>query len=127
MYINPMISKWGMFEQAKKLILQSRRCRQQFAIALKSRVPVNISRLNLPNQLIINKLSWFKTFSTVALKNFPYKLNPQDIYSDTLTYFKNRFFMFESGDEFTQFDKYAEDYLQNPKFQTEVHQFKEEL
>ena len=41
-----------------------------FGFALKTKKPVDIARLNLPKQLIINKLSGFKTFSTTSLKAF---------------------------------------------------------
>jgi hypothetical protein len=47
-YINVSVSKWGMFEQARKIIFESRKVRQQFSISLKDKKPVDISKLNLP-------------------------------------------------------------------------------
>lgn len=117
-----------MYEQAKKIVFDSRRTRQQFAIALKNGNPVNVSKLNLPKQLIINKLSWFKNFSTVSLRKFPYKIHPIDIFCKSLTYYKNRFYLFNDPSQVDHFDQYRDIYLENDRFrEANAGRFKTDL
>ncbi|KAL4506760.1 hypothetical protein ABPG72_001181 [Tetrahymena utriculariae] len=124
-FIDGNISKWGIFDQAKKFIHSSLLSKYQFTRAIVTSSPANVSEMSLTRAEILENIGKFKNYSPVSMK-IQKKFVQNNIRHPYLAYYDGFLYILDNQKELNDFlnrpDLYVYQYSEklNPPIKIQV-------